>query len=119
MDLHLIDVRKEFDRFEALNDIFGAEVSDEDQLQFLTGIAQRIRRQDDGMAQVNQHSIEQIMHGLYPKRVLDTVLDAMSEHEKLSLEVLDNDSKSRAFALTLLKMRKPAGVADGTARTGH
>ena len=26
----------------ALNDIFGAEVSDDDQLQFLTGIAQRI-----------------------------------------------------------------------------
>lgn len=116
---HDADKKRLSDIIEALNDIFGAEVSDEDQLQFLTGIAQRIRRQDDVMAQVNQHSIEQIMHGLYPKRVLDTVLDAMSEHEKLSLEVLDNDSKSRAFALTLLKMLKTAGVADGTARTGH
>jgi len=34
----------------ALNDIFGAEVSDEDQLQFLTGIAQRISRQGDVMS---------------------------------------------------------------------
>ena len=89
---------------EALNDIFGAEVSDDDQLQFLTGIAQRISRQEDVMAQVNNHSVEQVMHGLFPKRVLDTVLDAMTDHEKLSLEVLDNETKSRAFALVILKM---------------
>lgn len=89
---------------EALNDIFGAEVSDEDQLQFLTGIANRISRQEDVMAQVNNHSVEQVMHGLFPKRVLDTVLDAMTDHEKLSLEVLDNETKSRAFALVIYKM---------------
>ncbi|EMJ4127196.1 type I restriction endonuclease subunit R [Pseudomonas aeruginosa] len=89
---------------EALNDIFGAEVSDEDQLQFLTGIANRISRQEDVMAQVNNHSVEQVMHGLFPKRVLDTVLDAMTDHEKMSLEVLDNETKSRAFALVILKM---------------
>lgn len=93
---------------EALNDIFGAEVSDDDQLQFLTGIAQRISRQEDVMAQVNNHSVEQVMHGLFPKRVLDTVLDAMTDHEKLSLEVLDSESKSRAFALVILKMLKTA-----------
>lgn len=89
---------------DALNDIFGAEVSDEDQLQFLHGIANRISRQEDVMAQVNNHSVEQVMHGLFPKRVVDTVLDAMTDHEKLSLEVLDNETKSRAFALVILRM---------------
>lgn len=93
---------------EALNDIFGAEVSDDDQLQFLTGIAQRISRQEDVMAQVSNHSMEQVMHGLFPKRVLETVLDAMTDHEKLSLEVLDSEAKSRAFALVILKMLKTA-----------
>ncbi|MCK6187793.1 DEAD/DEAH box helicase family protein [Pseudomonas sp. EYE_354] len=97
---------------EALNDIFGAEVSDDDQLQFLTGIAQRISRQADVMAQVNNHSVDQVMHGLFPKRVLDTVLDAMTDHEKLSLEVLDNETKSRAFALVILKMLKTAAAVD-------
>ena len=95
---------------EALNSIFGAEVNDEDQLQFLTGIAQRISREEDVMAQVNNHSVDQVMHGLFPKRVLDTVLDAMTDHEKLSLEVLDNETKSRAFALVILKMLKSAGA---------
>lgn len=99
---------------EALNDIFGAEVSDDDQLQFLTGIAQRISRQEDVMAQVNNHSVDQVMHGLFPKRVLDTVLDAMTDHEKLSLEVLDNETKSRAFALVILKMLKSVATLDET-----
>lgn len=97
---------------EALNDIFGAEVSDDDQLQFLTGIAQRISRQEDVMTQVNNHTADQVMHGLFPKRVLDTVLDAMTDHEKLSLEVLDNETKSRAFALVILKMLKSAAGRD-------
>ena len=97
---------------EALNDIFGAEVSDDDQLQFLTGIAQRISRQEDVMAQVKNHSVDQVMHGLFPKRVLDTVLDAMTDHEKLSLEVLDNETKSRAFALVILKMLKSVDALD-------
>ncbi len=52
------------------------------------------------------------MHGLLPKRVLDTVLDAMTDHEKLSLEVLDNETKSRAFALVILKMLKSAAALD-------
>jgi len=95
---------------DALNDIFGAEVSDEDQLQFLHGIANRISRQEDVMAQVNNHSVEQVMHGLFPKRVVDTVLDAMTDHEKLSLEVLDNETKSRAFALVILNMLTETGL---------
>lgn len=55
------------------------------------------------MAQVNNHSIDQVMRGLFPKRVLDTVLDAMTDHEKLSLEVLDNETKSLAFALVIFE----------------
>ncbi|PVZ15361.1 MULTISPECIES: type I restriction endonuclease subunit R [unclassified Pseudomonas] len=93
----------------ALNDIFGAEVSDDDQLHFLTGIAKRISRQEDVMAQVNNHSTDQVMHGLFPRRVLDTVLDSITDHEKLSLEVLDSETKTRAFALTILKMLKSFG----------
>jgi len=61
------------------------------------------------MARVNNHSVDQVMHGLFPKRVLDTVLDAMTDHEKLSLEMLDNETKSRAFALVILKMLTAAG----------
>ena len=106
---HDADKKRLSEIIEALNEIFGAEVSDEDQLQFLNGIAERISRQDDVMAQVNNHSVDQVMHGLFPKCVLDTVLDAMTDNEKMSLEVLDNETKSRAFALVILKMLKVLG----------
>jgi type I restriction enzyme, R subunit len=89
---------------QALNDLFGAEVSDDDQVQFLNTIAQRISRQDDVMAQVNNHTPDQVMHGLFPKRVIDTVIDAMTDHEKLSLEVLDNEQSGQRFALLVLKI---------------
>ena len=115
---HDLEKKRLSEIIDALNDIFGAEVSDDDQLQFLTGIAQRISRQEDVMAQVNNHSVDQVMHGLFPKRVLDTVLDAMTDHEKLSLEVLDNETKSRAFALVILKMLKTAAGFDEDSRRG-
>lgn len=44
------------------------------------------------------------MYGIYPKRVVNAVLDAMTEHEKMSLEVLDSEENTRAFALLILKM---------------
>ena len=89
---------------ERLNDLFGAEVSDEDQLHFANGVADRIRRDEAVMAQVGNHSPDQVMHGLFPKRVTDTVLDAMTDHEKLAMQVLDSPGKSRDFALLILRL---------------
>jgi type I restriction enzyme R subunit len=66
------------------------------------------------MAQVNNHTAEQVMHGLFPKRVVDTVLDAMTDHEKLSLEVLDNEDAGRQFALLVLKILTAAWGTLGT-----
>ncbi len=87
-----------------LNELFGAEVSDADKLQFANGIADRIRRDDAVMAQVENHSPDQVMHGLFPKRVTDTVLDAMTDHEKLSMQVLDDPDRQRDFALLILRL---------------
>ncbi len=49
------------------------------------------------------------MHGLFPKRVVDTGLDAMTDHEKLSLDVLDNEVSGCKFALLVLQMLKSLG----------
>lgn len=52
------------------------------------------------------------MHGLLPKRVIDTVLDAMPDNEKMSLGLLDNETKNRAFALVIYKMLKALAGGD-------
>lgn len=96
---------------EALNDIFGAEVSDEDQLHFANGIAERVRRDDAVMAQVNKHSSDQVMHGLFPKRLTDLVLDSMADHEKLSMGILENEDNQKAFAMLILRLLTPQSQA--------
>ena len=74
----------------------------------LTGIAQRICRLEDVIAQVNSHSVIE-SYSIFTTRVLDIIFNAMTDYEKLSLEVLDNETKSRAFALVILKMLTAAG----------
>ena len=63
-------------------------------------------------------SAEQVMDGLVPKCVEGIVLDAMTDHEKLSLEVLDNVAKSRAFARVIYKLLISAGGLGGGDITG-
>ena len=87
-----------------MNELFGAEISDEDQLHFARGVADRISRDDAVMAQVNNHSPEQVMHGVFPKRVEDLILDAMTDNEKMAMELLGDENKSRNFALLILRL---------------
>ncbi|MDR5899985.1 DEAD/DEAH box helicase family protein [Halomonas vilamensis] len=87
-----------------LNDLYGADISDEDKLHFANGIADRIERDDAVMAQIQNHDENQVMHGLFPKRVTDAVIDAMSDHEKLTMPVLENEETGKQFALLILKL---------------
>lgn len=89
---------------DALNDLFGAEISDDDQLHFANGVAARISRDEEVMAQINSHNPEQVMHGVFPKRIEDIVLDAMTDHEKMATEILGSQNKGRDFAWTILRL---------------
>ncbi len=61
----------------------------------------------------DNQAAEQVMHGLLPKRVEDIVLHAMTDHERLSLEVLDNEAKSWAFSRVIYKLLITAGGLGG------
>ncbi|MYL22623.1 type I restriction endonuclease subunit R [Halomonas alkaliantarctica] len=89
---------------ERLNDLYGADISDEDKLHFANGIADRIERDDDVMAQIQNHDEAQIMHGLFPKRVEKALLDAMDDHEKLTTPLLEDTETGKQFALLILKL---------------
>lgn len=96
--------------FEALNDIIGAEVSDEDQLQFLACLANRIRC--PGQCDV----VGRADHGWpTPQSRSPPLLDAMAIHEKQSLGVPDSGVKSRALVLVILRIL----MADGGWRHGN
>ena len=44
------------------------------------------------------------MHGLFPKRVMDAVLDEIGDHENLSVPILDSTDTGREFALVILRL---------------
>ena len=68
------------------------------------GVAEHIRCDEAVVTPDEQHSPDQVMHGQFPKRVTDTVLDAMAEHEKLAMLVLGSPEKGREFALLILRL---------------
>ncbi|GEN26087.1 hypothetical protein HCU01_40360 [Halomonas cupida] len=80
---------------------YGAEVSDDDKLHFTNGI---VERDEAVMIQVQNHSEDQVMHGLFPKKVTDAVLDALSDQEKLSMPLLENDESGRECMFLMLKL---------------
>jgi len=41
---------------------------------------------------------------LFPKKVTGAVLDALSDHEKLSMPLLEDEETGRQFALLILKL---------------
>lgn len=81
--------------------LYGAEVSDDDKLQ---SPADRIERDEAVMVQVRSHSEDQVMHGLFLKKVIDAVFDALSDHEKLSMPLLGDEETGRQFALLIPKL---------------
>lgn len=87
-----------------LNDLYGVEVSDDDKLHFTNGIADRIERDEAVMAQVRNHSEDQVVYCLFPKKVNDAILDALNDHEKLSMPLLEDEETGRQFALLILKL---------------
>ncbi|NQX97096.1 MAG: hypothetical protein HRT73_04335 [Flavobacteriales bacterium] len=109
---HVPEKQRLAEIIDRLNDLCGAEVGDDDKLHFANGIADRNERDEAMMAQVRNHSEDQVMHGLFPKKVTDAVFDALSNHKKLSMPLLENEKTGRPFALLILKMLAGRGVGD-------
>jgi len=106
------DPKKErLDRIiERLNDLFGAEVDDRDQLAFARNLADRVSRDTEIVRQAETHTEDQMMHGRYPKAIEAHLLDAMSDHEQLATKALETDENLNTLArLVLALMKESAG----------
>jgi hypothetical protein len=62
------------------------------------GSADVIRRDVDVMLEVRNRPPRPVMHGLLPKRLNDAVLDSVTNHRKLALEILNDERKGKDFA---------------------
>lgn len=87
-----------------LNELFGADVSNEHQLRFAHNIADTIRNNETVMAQVESNPADEVMRGDYPKAVVSAVLDHMDANGELSERVLENDQIKEGFARLVLDL---------------
>jgi type I restriction enzyme R subunit len=87
-----------------LNDLFGTEVDDRDQLQFADNLADRMSRDEGVVDQIRSHTPEQVMHGRFPRLLEQIVLDAMSDHEELATKALETDDNLNGLAWAVLRL---------------
>jgi type I restriction enzyme, R subunit len=87
-----------------LNDLFGAEVQEDDKLHWVNGLADRVERSDEVMAQIRAHAPEQVMHGRYPKYLEEILLDSLDDYGSLTNQALGDEGKFRDLALLLLRV---------------
>jgi len=55
------------------------------------------------MEQIRSNTAEQVMHGRFPARLNDLLLEAIQDNEQLSSEALKDDRSFESFALILLE----------------
>jgi type I restriction enzyme, R subunit len=96
---------------EALNELFGADTTDADMLHYTRGVLNYVRRDETTMAQVRTHTPEQVMHGTFPRKLEDAVLDSMKDNKQYSMRILDNPESFRAFAAVALRLLLEEGSA--------
>ncbi|PAV27539.1 type I restriction enzyme R subunit [Tamilnaduibacter salinus] len=103
---------------DSLNEIFGSEINDDDQLHYAYGLAGRIERDESVMSQVRHNDPNQIMHGSFPERLRDFILDDMEEHASMAeraMATTEAEDKLAHLVLRLLlaKHSAPSSVYPG------
>lgn len=89
---------------DSLNEIFGSEISDDDQLHYARGLAGRLERDESVMNQVRHNEPGQIMHGSFPERLRDLVLDDMEEHTSMAERAMATSEAEATLADQVLKL---------------
>jgi len=100
---------------ERLNELFGAEVDDNDKLDWAQNLADRVRRDEAVVEQARTHSDEQMMRGRYPQLLEQIVIDSMNDNEKLATEVLEREETMTAFARLVLRLVRQSEGEDARA----
>jgi len=87
-----------------LNELFGTDIDDRDQLRFADSLADRMSRDAGVVEQIRRHSPEQVMHGRFPRLLEQIVLDAMADHEELATRALESDDHLNGLAWAVLRL---------------
>ncbi|THG82982.1 type I restriction endonuclease subunit R [Pseudomonas sp. A-1] len=106
------------DLIERLNNAFGKEITDTDQVAFAVHVSEKLRADDLVMAQVQNNPMDQAMKADLPIKAIKAIAGAMSSHQAMATKLLSDEATRDVFLTVVYELLKKDAGAEllGTAR---
>lgn len=106
------------DLIEKLNNAFGKEITDTDQVAFAVHVSEKLRADDLVMAQVQNNPMDQAMKADLPTKAIQAIAGAMSSHQAMATKLLSDEATRDVFLTVVYELLKKDAGAEllGTAR---
>jgi type I restriction enzyme R subunit len=103
-----------------LNDAFGKEIGDTDQVAFAVHVSERLRGDDVVMAQVRNNPKTEAMKAKLPGAAVQAIVGAMATHKELANKLLSDEATRGVFLDVVYELLKHegAGALFGAAAAG-
>lgn len=82
---------------ERLNELFGAEITEDDKVMFAVHISEKLRANNSVMAQVRNNSRDQALKADLPDAATDAIVAALESHEKMATRLLKDQPAMETF----------------------
>ena len=103
---------------EKLNNAFGKDITDTDQVAFAVHVSEKLRADPVVMAQVRNNTLEQALKADLPTRAVAAIAAAMSSHTSQATKLLSDESTPDLFVTVLYELLKRTQLQNCWARQG-
>ncbi len=93
-----------------LNDAFGKEIGDTDQVAFAVHVSERLRGDDVVMAQVRNNPKTEAMKAKLPGAAVQAIVGAMATHKELANKLLSDEATRGVFLDVVYELLKQDGA---------
>ena len=91
---------------EKLNELFGQDIAEEDKLNWVRDLANRVSRHDQVRRQVETYDTDQVMHGSLPKVLEQILIESMQEREEMATKALETNESFDELARLIIRLMK-------------
>ena len=97
---------------EKLNNAFGKDITDTDQVAFAVHVSEKLRGDTIVMAQVQNNTMDQAMKADLPSKAIQAIASAMSSHTSMATKLLSDESTRDVFLTVVYELLKKDAGAD-------
>ncbi|EPI4938065.1 type I restriction endonuclease subunit R, partial [Pseudomonas aeruginosa] len=97
---------------EKLNNAFGKDITDTDQVAFAVHVSEKLRADSVVMAQVQNNTMEQAMKADLPTKAISAIAAAMNSHTSMATKLLSDESTRDVFLTVVYELLKKDAGAD-------